>query len=135
MEISIIKLVNGETLLAEVAHEDDDYLSIIDPISINMQLRNNTPVMISTIWMPLTKVTNLFHLKQKNIILTSEVDTDMEIYYNKCIDTIRETTTEDASFLLDREEDQLTDAEVNEVINNVFKADGLSGNSANTILH
>lgn len=135
MEISIIKLVNGETLLAEVAHEDDDYLSIIDPISINMQLRNNTPVMISTIWMPLTKVTNLFHLKQKNIILISEVDTDMEIYYNKCIDTIRETTTEDASFLLDREEDQLTDAEVNEVINNVFKADGLSGNSANTILH
>ena len=34
MEISIIKLVNGETLLAEVTHEDKEHMSIIDPIEV-----------------------------------------------------------------------------------------------------
>lgn len=129
MKINIIKLVNGETLLAEVTNDDETYLSVIDPISINMQLRNNTPVLISTIWMPLTKVTNLFHLRQKNVILVSEVDNDMEIYYNKCIRTIRESSTEDRSFLLDREEDEMSEEEIREALHNVL------GHAANNTIH
>lgn len=132
MEISIIKLVNGETLIAEVTHEDEEHLSVIDPISVNMQLRNNTPVLISTIWMPLTKAVNIFHIRQQNVILISPVDEDMQIYYNKCIDTIHETTTEKNSFLLDRKEDQMTERELEEAL---FNLQQMSGYSANTSLH
>jgi hypothetical protein len=132
MEISIIKLVNGETLIAEVTHEDEEHLSVIDPISVNMQLRNNTPVLISTIWMPLTKAVNIFHIRQQNVILISPVDEDMQIYYNKCIDTIHETSTEKNSFLLDRKEDQMTEREIEEALFNLHE---MSGYSANTSLH
>jgi hypothetical protein len=132
MEISIIKLVNGETLIAEVAHEDEDHLSVIDPISVNMQLRNNTPVLISTIWMPLTKAVNIFHIRQQNVILISLVDEDMQIYYNKCIDTIHESSTEKNSFLFDRKEDQMTEEEIKEALFNLHE---MSEYSANTSLH
>lgn len=132
MEISIIKLVNGETLIAEVSYEDEEHLSVIDPISVNMQLRNNTPVLISTIWMPLTKAVNIFHIRQQNVILISPVDEDMQIYYNKCIDTIHETSTEKNSFLLDRKEDQMTEREIEEALFNLHE---MSGYSANTSLH
>jgi hypothetical protein len=132
MEISIIKLVNGETLIAEVTHEDEEHLSVIDPISVNMQLRNNTPVLISTIWMPLTKAVNIFHIRQQNVILISPVDEDMQIYYNKCIDTIHETSTEKNSFLLDSKEDQMTEREIEEALFNLHE---MSGYSANTSLH
>jgi len=132
MEISIIKLVNGETLIAEVSYEDEEHLSVIDPISVNMQLRNNTPVLISTIWMPLTKAVNIFHIRQQNVILISPVDEDMQIYYNKCIDTIHESSTEKNSFLLDRKEDQMTEREIEEALFNLHE---MSGYSANTSLH
>lgn len=132
MEVSIIKLVNGETLIAEVSYEDEEHLSVIDPISVNMQLRNNTPVLISTIWMPLTKAVNIFHIRQQNVILISPVDEDMQIYYNKCIDTIHESSTEKNSFLLDRKEDQMTEREIEEALFNLHE---MSGYSANTSLH
>ena len=132
MEISIIKLVNGETLIAEVSYEDEEHLSVIDPVSVNMQLRNNTPVLISTIWMPLTKAVNIFHIRQQNVILISPVDEDMQIYYNKCIDTIHESSTEKNSFLLDRKEDQMTEREIEEALFNLHE---MSGYSANTSLH
>jgi hypothetical protein len=131
-EISIIKLVNGETLIAEVAHDDDSHLSIIDPISVNMQLRNNTPVMISTIWMPLTKAVNVFHIRQQNVILVSEVDEDMEIYYNRCIDTIRESNADGDSIFLDREEGSVSEKEIEEAL---FQMQEQRQPSANTSLH
>jgi len=130
MNISIIKLVNGETLLAEVTHEDDTHLSIIDPIAVNMSMRDSSPVLISTIWMPLTKAVNLFHLKQGNIILSSEVDEDMEIYYNKCIDTIREATSSDRSFLIERKQDEMTQNEIDKVLAKIHLQGGLSANTS-----
>tara|TARA_R110000737_G_scaffold258086_1_gene266656 strand:+ start:31 stop:435 length:405 start_codon:yes stop_codon:yes gene_type:complete len=131
-EISIIKLVNGETLIAEVAHDDGIHLSVIDPISVNMQLRNNTPVMISTIWMPLTKAVNVFHIRHQNVILVSEVDEDMEIYYNRCIDTIRESNADGDSIFLDREEGSMSEKEIEEAL---FQMQEQRQPSANTSLH
>jgi len=130
MKINIIKLVNGETLLAEIAHEDDIHLSIIDPIAVNMSMRNNSPVLISTIWMPLTKAVNLFHLKQANIILSSEVDEDMEIYYNKCMDTIREAISSDRTFLIERKQDEMTHNEIEKVLAKIQSQGGFYSNTS-----
>ena len=131
MEISIIKLVNGETLLAEVTHEDKEHMSIIDPIEVNVHLRNGTPVLISTIWMPLTKTVNLFHVRQAHIILESKVDNDMKIYYNRCMETIRESTTEDNSFLFDRiDDDELTPEEMESALNHIHAVRGFAANTA-----
>ena len=132
MTISMIKLVSGETILAEVANEDETYLSVIDPIEVRTSIRNNIPVMISTIWMPLSKVVNLFHLKQTTIILSTMVDNDMEIYYNRCMETIREASSEDRSFLLDDKEDDMTQTEIDKVLAKIQLQGGLS---ANTVIH
>ena len=132
MEISIIKLVNGETLLAEVTHEDKEHMSIIDPIEVNVHLRNGTPVLISTIWMPLTKTVNLFHVRQAHIILESKVDNDMKIYYNRCMETIREATPEDNSFLFDRNDvdDELTPEEIKSALDQIHAVRMFAANTA-----
>lgn len=132
MIVNMIKLVSGETILAEVANEDDTHLSIIDPIEVKTSLRNNAPVMISTVWMPLSKAVNLFHLKQSSIILATEVDFDMKVYYNRCMDTIRESSTEDRSFLIESKEDDMTQAEIDKVLAKIQLQGGLS---ANTVMH
>ena len=109
--VNIIKLINGDTLLAEVTHEDKDFIHIIDPVQVNITTRQDSvPVCISTIWVPLTKAVNLFHIKQNNVLVSSVVDEDYELYYNRCIEALRESMeeTSDTSLLGDgMEEDDI----------------------------
>ena len=128
MTINMIKLVSGETILAEMVHEEEMHLSIIDPVEIKTSLRNNVPVMVCNIWVPLSKVVNIFHLKQSSIILSTEVDNDMKVYYNRCIETIRESASEDRSFLFDSKEDEMSEKEIHDVIASMRQG-------ANTAIH
>jgi len=92
MSIEIVKLINGETLLTEVTFEDETHLHIIDPVQITVHTRKDaSPICICTIWVPLTKEVNLFHIKQSAIMLKSEVDEDMITYYNRCLETINDS--------------------------------------------
>ena len=60
MSIEILKLVNGETLLTEVTHDDDrrfanSQIHIIDPVQMTIQTRqDSSSVCVCTIWVPLT---------------------------------------------------------------------------------
>lgn len=139
MSIEIVKLLNGETLLTEVTHEDDGYLHIIDPVQITVHTRSGSaPVCISTIWVPLTKEVNLFHIKQSAIILKSEVDEDMISYYNNCIDTIHESMKEDGSstfFSSKPEDEDLTDEQIKDVLDKLLETGFGNQLTANTQVH
>jgi len=71
---------------------------------------------------------NIFHLKQSSIILSTGVDNDMKVYYNRCIETIRESASEDRSFLFDSKEDEMTEKEIHDVIVSMRQG-------ANTAIH
>jgi len=131
-------MVNGETLLTEVTYEDDTHLHVIDPVQITVHTRKDSaPVCISTIWVPLTKETNLFHIKQSAIILKSEVDEDMISYYNRCLETIRESMQEDSSstFFSSEDSDQLTDSQIQDVLDKIVDTSGFGQPTANTQVH
>ena len=138
MSIEIVKMVNGETLLTEVTYEDDTHLHIIDPVQITVHTRKDSaPVCVCTIWVPLTKETNLFHIKQSAIILKSEVDEDMISYYNRCLETIRDSMREDnsATFFSSEDNDQLTDSQIQDVLDKIVDTSGFGQPTANTQVH
>ncbi|MDA8977557.1 hypothetical protein N9F71_00890 [bacterium] len=135
MSIEIVKLINGETLLTEVTFEDETHLHIIDPVQITVHTRKDaSPICICTIWVPLTKEVNLFHIKQSAIMLKSEVDEDMITYYNRCLETINDSMESDssASFFSSDDEEQMTDRQIQEVYAKVVAQ---SESTANTTMH
>jgi len=100
MTISMIKLVSGETLLAEIVDNTTSHLTINNPISIIVKVRH-APVMMSHIWMPFDDFDNHYNIDSDHIIADKEVDEEMVLYYNNCIDTIHDnmTSSESSSLL------------------------------------
>lgn len=98
-EIYLLKLVNGETLLGEMVSKNDWVVKMNNPIAFTIQMRE-APVMVSSVWVPLPDEQNEFEIRQEHIITIKKVDIDLILYYNKCIETIREATSEDESFLM-----------------------------------
>lgn len=98
MVISMIKLVSGDTLLAEVVNHTETEIVLNNPISVIVKVRL-TPVMMSHIWMPFDDFDNHYHIENAHIITKKEVDEEMVLYYNKCIDTIHENMTSTESLL------------------------------------
>ena len=50
--ISIIKLSNGETLLAEVTHKDSSKMTVLNPLKVDIIQHFGGPAMITTFWVP-----------------------------------------------------------------------------------
>jgi len=98
-EIYLLKLVNGETLLGEMVSKNDWVVKMNNPIAFTIQMRE-APVMVSSMWVPLPDEQNEFEIRQEHIITIKKVDIDLILYYNKCMETIIEATSEDESFLM-----------------------------------
>ncbi len=98
MTISMIKLVSGDTILAEVINHTETKMVINNPISVIVKVRH-APVMMSHIWMPFDDFDNHYHIESAHIITEKEVDEEMVLYYNKCIDTIHDNMTSTESLL------------------------------------
>lgn len=98
MTISMIKLVSGDTLLAEVINHTETQIVLNNPISVIVKVRH-APVMMSHIWMPFDEFDNHYHIEIAHIITEKEVDEEMVLYYNKCIDTIHDNMTSTESLL------------------------------------
>ena len=98
MTISMIKLVSGDTILAEVINHTETKMVINNPIAVIVKVRH-APVMMSHIWMPFDDFDNHYHIESAHIITEKEVDEEMVLYYNKCIDTIHDNMTSTESLL------------------------------------
>ena len=84
---SIIKLTSGETLIAEVVHEDEQHVSILEPMLLEMGESEETgrPMMVAMSWIPLVKKVNLVNLKPPHVIAVLECDQEISDYYEKSL--------------------------------------------------
>jgi hypothetical protein len=81
----MIKLLNGETLLAKVIENDNEHLCINDPIMIEITPTQGGNAMTSITWIPLMNPTNLVALKQNHILTVYDVTNELGLYYRKSV--------------------------------------------------
>ena len=133
--ISMIKLTNGETLLGEIISEDEWVITINNPIAIIVKMRF-APTMVSHLWLPFTDMDNYFDIKTDHVITQKEVDDDMILYYNNCIDTIHDNMTSSETFLLSNSNESEKPVDDQKRLEELIeKLEEQYHYSANTVLH
>jgi hypothetical protein len=136
---SIIKLSNGETIIAEIVHQDDKTTSLLEPLQLIIEESEETgrPVMIALNWVPLTKKINMVELKTNHVVAVADCDEEVENYYIKSLailkgdrDKLREILAQEKEELdYDDEEDE-SDPWIDK-----FSKPLESSNTTNTMVH
>lgn len=101
---SIIKLTNGETIVAEIVHEDDTTTSVLEPLALEIgEGETGKPMMVAMTWIPLTKKVNMVNINTNHVVAIADVDEDIDAYYVKSlailkgdVDKLREIMREEA---------------------------------------
>jgi len=101
---SIIKLTNGETIIGEIIHSDDNTTSVLEPLALEIgESQSGKPMMVAMTWVPLTKKVNMVNLNTTHVVAVADVDDDIDAYYEKSlailkndIDKIKEILQRDA---------------------------------------
>jgi len=87
---SIIKLTNGETIVAEIAHQDDNITSVLEPLALDVgESESGRPMLLAMTWIPLTKKVNLIHLKTEHVIAIAECDESISRYYERSLSVLK----------------------------------------------
>ncbi len=136
INISMVKLVSGETILAEIISENEYNLKINNPIAVVIKMRH-APVLMSHVWMPFDDFDNHYDIRHEHIVTHKIVDEDMVIYYNNCIDTIHDNMTSTETFLMAGSEKRNDDeySETKRLEELIEKLEAQYHYSANTVLH
>jgi hypothetical protein len=91
---SMIKLTNGETLLAKVIQKDEDHICINDPIQLEMIPTDQGNSLTTLSWIPLLNPTNMVALKNMHVLLVYDVEDSMGLYYRKCVAMLKNDVVE-----------------------------------------
>jgi hypothetical protein len=87
---SIIKLTNGETIIAEVVHQDENTICVLDPLALEVgESETGRPMMVAITWVPLIKKVNMVNLKSNHVVAIAECDEYLDEYYNKSLSVLR----------------------------------------------
>lgn len=90
MSYQIIKLTNGDTIMGEVVHEDEDVTTVLEPLSLIVnENEEGRPVMVALTWVPLLKKVNAVHLKTDHVVAMSELEREMTLYYKRSLAQLR----------------------------------------------
>jgi|DEB0MinimDraft_10_1074344.scaffolds.fasta_scaffold14582_3 transcriptional regulator of heat shock response len=88
---SIIKLTNGETIVAEIVHQDETTTSILEPIALEIgESESGKPMMVAMTWIPLTKKVNMVNLNTNHVVAVADVDEDIDRYYIKSLAILKQ---------------------------------------------
>ena len=88
---SIIKLTNGETIIAEIVHQDDTTTSILEPLALEIgEGESGKPMMVAMTWIPLTKKINMVNLNTNHVVAVADVDEDIDKYYIKSLAILKQ---------------------------------------------
>ena len=108
---SIIKLTNGETIVAEIAHQDEVVTSVLEPLMLEVgESETGKPMLVAMTWVPLTKKVNMVNLQTQHIVAVSECDDDISEYYIRSLATLKGDYDEDGE-----EVDEVLEEYLNEV--------------------
>lgn len=91
---SIIKLTNGETILAKIISSDNEHLCVNDPVELKIGLNISNHTVVSNLWVPLRGPTTLVALKQEHVIAIANVEEEMSLFYRKAVATIKQDEEE-----------------------------------------
>lgn len=87
---SIIKLTNGETIIAEIVNQDDQYVSVLEPLALEIaESESGKPMMVALTWVPLTKKINMVNLKTLHVVAISDCDDEIGSYYEKSLAVLK----------------------------------------------
>lgn len=118
---SIIKLTNGETIIAEIVHQDDKTTSVLEPLQLIIEesTDNGRPIMLALNWIPLTKKINLVELKTNHVVAIAQCDEEIDRYYIRSLSVLKGEKKE-----IEWDEDELNESELFEF-----------SNTTNTMVH
>ena len=85
MNQSLIKLLNGETIICSIVSETDNHITISDPLKLEMVSHAGTPSMMTTYWIPLGDEELVVDIKQNHVIMVSDITDDMSTFYEKAL--------------------------------------------------
>ena len=136
---SIIKLSNGETIIAEIVHQDDKTTSVLEPLQLIIEESEDTgrPVMVALNWVPLTKKINLVELKTNHVVAVADCDEEVNNYYIKSLAVLK-GDKEKLKEILEREKEELDYDEEEDESDpwmNKFSKPIESSNTTNTMVH
>ena len=111
---SIIKMTNGETIIAEIAHQDEYTTSVLEPLALEIaESDSGKPMMVALTWVPLTKKVNMVNINTSHIVAVADVDEDIDKYYIKSLailkgdtDKLRELLAEESVGEVDMETEE-----------------------------
>lgn len=87
---SVLKLINGETIIAEVVHQDTSTTSVLEPLALDVgESDTGRPMLLAMTWIPLTKKVNLINIKTDHVVAVSECDENMTEYYKNSLDVLK----------------------------------------------
>jgi len=136
---NIIKLTNGETIIAEVVHQDEDITSILEPLQLIIEESEKTgrPVMVALSWIPLTKKVNMVNLKTQHVVAVAECDEEINKYYIRSLAVMKGDHEKLKQLLAEEKEihDWDDDEEEYDPWVEKFGKPLESSNSANTMVH
>ncbi len=83
MAIELLKLVNGETIMADVIGTRGYNVDVLNPIEIRVEQRSGgKAVMIGVQWLPLVEDENIVSIDTQHIVASMAINEDMrEMYY------------------------------------------------------
>jgi len=116
---SLIKLLNGETIVCSVINESETHITIEDPLKLEIVNHAGVPSMMTTYWIPLPDDKLVVDIRQNHVIMVSDITEDMQEFYRKALRHARG---------LDRDDDE-------EKINRRRRISALAGLTSNTVFH
>jgi len=112
---SIIKLTNGETIIAEIVHQDETITSVLEPLLLDIgESESGRPMMVAMTWIPLTKSINMVNLSTSHVIAIADVDEDINAYYIRSLAMLKENRQLD-------DQDEVLDEYMDEVNSGILE--------------
>jgi hypothetical protein len=112
---SIIKLTNGETIIAEIVHQDETTTSVLEPLLLDIgESESGRPMMVAMTWIPLTKSINMVNLSTSHVIAIADVDEDINAYYIRSLAVLKENRQLD-------DQDEVLDEYMDEVNSGILE--------------
>ena len=102
MNHSLIKLLNGETIICSIVDESDTHVTIADPLKLEIVNHGGVPSMMTTYWIPLPDEELRVDIKQNHVIMVSDVTEDMEVFYMRALRHARGKEEQDTKSIIDK---------------------------------
>jgi hypothetical protein len=135
--LSLIKLVNGETLVCSVIERTESGFLIEDPLKLEIVNHGGVPSMMTTYWIPLPDDELRVDIWQDHVIMISDMTEDLEKFYLKALKHARGIKPIDnAKVKADKDKDNLEN-DIKNMTNQQKKKlyAAVAGLSANTVFH